>query len=268
MNIFSFELKKYLRSLWIWILSLIAILLLYMAFYPMLAEDAALLDLFLEHYPEELLKAFGMGGELSMATVEGFFAFSFAFAQLCIAVQSAYYGFQFLSVEERELTADFLYSRPASRKRILFSKYLAAICALLITNAGLWAGAFISIEWFRGDNTYDLWAVISLLLSVPVFQLFFFSAGFLATALTRKIPSVVGPAVGLAFVLYILNALRRIVGGELLALISPYYHFDPNYILRQGDWDIALVSLSAGFIIIANVAAYLLFLRRDIHSAV
>ncbi len=268
MNIILFEFRKYTRSLWIWISSLISILLMYMAFYPVLAEDAAILDLFLEHYPEELLKAFGMGGELSMATVAGFFAFSFAFAQLCIAVQSAYYGLQFLSVEERELTADFLYSKPVSRKRILLSKYIAAMCALFVTNIGLWAGTFASIEWFRGDSAYDLWAVMSLLLSVPVFQLFFFSVGFLATALTRKISSVIGPAVGLAFVLYILNALQRIIGGDLLALISPYNHFDPNYILQRGDWDMALVSLSVGFIVVANVAAYIIFLRRDIHSAV
>ncbi len=142
------------------------------------------------------------------------------------------------------------------------------MCALFVTNIGLWAGTFASIEWFRGDSAYDLWAVMSLLLSVPVFQLFFFSVGFLATALTRKISSVIGPAVGLAFVLYILNALQRIIGGDLLALISPYNHFDPNYILQRGDWDMALVSLSVGFIVVANVAAYIIFLRRDIHSAV
>lgn len=268
MNILFFEFMKYLKSLWIWIASMIAQIMVFMAFYPILAKDAKVLDLFLEHYPEELLKAFGMGGELSLATVAGFFAFSFALTQLILAVQSAYYGFHFLSVEERELTADFLYSKPMNRRQIISYKYLAVILALLITNIGVWAGSFMSIEWFRGSDAYELRPIISLLLTVPVFQLFFFSLGFLATALTKKITGVIGAAVGTALVLYVLNALKRIIGGELLGLISPYHHFDPNYILVAGEWDLSLTALSLLFIALANITAWPLFLKRDIRSAV
>jgi ABC-2 type transport system permease protein len=268
MNILWFEFIKHLKSLWIWIVSIITQLVVFMAFYPVLAKDAEVLDLFLEHYPEELLKAFGMGGELSLATVAGFFAFSFALTQLILAIQSAYYGFHFLSVEERELTVDFLYSKPVDRKGIIFYKYLAVILTLLITNIGVWAGSFLAIEWFRAGAAYEKWPIMSLLLTVPVFQLFFFSLGFLATALTKKMTGVVGAAVGAALVLYVLNALKRIVGGDLLGFISPYHYFDPNYILVAGEWDLPLTALSIFFIIFTNVTAWLMFLRRDFRSAV
>jgi len=268
MNILLFELKKYAKTLWIWVVSLISLLVLYMAFYPALAADARALDLFLEYYPEELLKAFGMGGELSLATVAGFFAFSFAFVQLLLAVQSAYYGFQFLSVEERELTADFLYSKPVKRKSIVFFKYMACMITLFLTNIGVWIGSFLAIEWFRGDAAYDVWPIVSFLLTVPVFQMVFFSIGFLFTALTKKLPGIIGASVGVAFVLYILNALRRIVGGDILGLISPYYHFDPNYILIEGYWDTGLALLSVLFIVASNIIALILFLKRDFRSAV
>jgi len=268
MNILRFELVKYLKSLWIWIGSVVSILIVFMAFYPVLAADAATLDLFLEHYPEELLKAFGMGGELSLATLTGFFAFSFAFAQLTLAVQSAYYGFHFLSVEERELTADFLYSKPVTRQQIILMKYFAAAIALLLTNAGVWIGSFISLELFRGDAVYELWPVFSFLLSLLPFQMFFFSFGFLYTALSKKMTGIMGASVGLASILYILNALRRIVGGELLGVLTPYYHFDPNIILVAGNWDLFLTILSMSFVICANIAAYLLFLKRDMRTAI
>jgi ABC-2 type transport system permease protein len=268
MNIFAFEFRKYAGSLAVWIGSIIALLVIFMAFYPVLAQDAATLDLFLEHYPEELLKAFGMGGELSLATVAGFFAFSFAFTQLVIAAQSAYYGFHFVSVEERERTADFLYAKPISRTRILAAKYTAAGASLLMTNLGVWAGSFLAIHWFRDGATFELWPVISLLLTVPIFQLFFFSFGFLVTVINKKTASVIGPAVGVSFVLYMLNALRRIVGGELLGLLSPYYHFDPNYILAAGQWDALHAALSLAFIVSANVAAVQLYLKRDMSTAI
>jgi len=268
MNILAFEFKKYLGSLAVWIASIVVLLSLFMAFYPVLARDAAMLDVVLEHYPEELLKAFGMGGELSLATVAGFFAFAFAFAQLVIATQAAYYGFHFMSVEERELTADFLYSKPISRAGIIRAKYSAAALALLATNVGVWGGSFLAIAWFRNGATYELWPLVSLLLTVPLFQLAFFSIGFLTTAVTKKVTGVIGPAVGVAFVLYMLNALRRIVGGELLGLVSPYRHFDPNYILLDGKWDLVFVAISIVFIIVANIIAVRLYLKRDLRSAV
>jgi len=268
MNILSFEFRKYLGSLAIWIASIAALLILFMAFYPVLAKDAAVLDLFLEHYPEELLKAFGMGSELSLATVAGYFSFAFAFAQLVIATQAAYYGFHFMSVEERELTADFLYSKPISRTCILRAKYGAAALALLATNAGVWGGSFLAIAWFRDGAAYELWPIVSLLLTVPLFQLAFFSIGFLVTALAKQVTGVIGPAVGVSFVLYMLNALRRIIGGELLGLLSPYHHFDPNFILRDGSWDPALAAISITFIVVANIIAVRLYLKRDLRSAV
>jgi len=268
MNIMWYEFKKHLKTLWIWVISIITQLVVFMAFYPVLAEDTALMDLFLEHYPEELLQAFGMGGELSLATVAGFFAFSFTLAQLTLAVQSAYYGFRFVSVEESELTADFLYSKPVSRGSIVLMKYLAVALIFLLTNIGVVFGSFLSIEWFKGSALYDIWPIISMLLTVPIFQMVFFSLGFLVTVLTKKMTAVTGAAVGVAFVLYILNALRRIVGGELLGIISPYYHFDPNYILAAGKWDPCLTMLSVLFVVAANIVALSLFLKRDIHSAV
>jgi ABC-2 type transport system permease protein len=268
MNIFAFEFRRYVGSLAVWVGSIIALLVMFMAFYPVLAQDAATLDLVLAHYPEELLKAFGMGGQLSLATVAGFFAFSFAFAQLVIAAQSAYYGFHFVSAEERERTADFLYTKPISRESILAAKYGAAGLALLLTNLGVWAGSFLAIYLFRGEATFELWPVVSLLLTVPIFQLFFLSLGFLVTAVSKKTASVIGPAVAVSFVLYMLNALRRIVGGELLGLISPYYHFDPNYILVAGQWDVLHTAVSLAFILAANVVAVRLYLKRDLSTAI
>ena len=124
MNIFTYELKMYRNSIIIWSISIAGLLVLFMGIYPSMAADAALMDMILENYPEAMLKAFGMAGSLSLSSVLGYFTFTFAFVQLCLAMQSSYYGFHFLSVEERELTADFLMSKPVSRRRIIISKFI------------------------------------------------------------------------------------------------------------------------------------------------
>lgn len=266
MNIYKFELKGYFRTLWIWILSLIALLFMYMAFYPLMADDALMMDKILEHYPEELLKAFGMGESISFATVLGYFTFTFVFVQLCLAIQSAYYGFNFLSIEERELTADFLYSKPVTRRSIFIQKYFAAVTAILLSDLAVWFGSFLAIEVFRGDNTYELNNLLILLVTIPIFQLFFFSIGLLVTALSKKISSVISYAMALSFGLYILNAIRSIVGGELLGLISPYYYFEPGYILTHGKLNLKLTMIAIAVILVSNIIGYRLYLKRNIHS--
>lgn len=266
MNIFKFELKGYFRTLWIWLISLFALLILFMSFYPVMSEDAAMMDKIFEHYPEELLKAFGMSGELSFATVFGYFTFTFVFVQLCLAVQSAYYGFNFISIEERELTADFLYSKPVTRKSVFMQKYLAAMTVLFMSDVVVWLGSFIAIEVFRGDNNYDLEHLLILLVSIPIFQLFFFSIGFVVTTLSRKINSVISYAMALSFGLYVLNAIRSIVGGELLGMISPYYYFEPGFILTQGKLNLRLTIICIAIILSTNIIGYWLYQKRNIRS--
>lgn len=266
MNIFKYELKMYSKSIMIWSLSIISILVMFMAFYPSMAADAALMDQLLKNYPEELLKAFGMDGTLSLSTVLGYFTFTYVFVQLCVAIQSANYGFHFLSVEERELTADFLMSKPVSRTKIIVSKFLAAFTSLTITNLFIWIGSFGSIILFRDGHDYDPYNLVLLLLSTILFQLFFLSVGMVISVSVKKVHSVLSYSMALSFGLYILNALRSIIGGKILGILSPFYHFEPGYILANGEYDMAMVSISIGVIVVSIIASYVLYLKRNIHS--
>ncbi len=78
-----------------------------------------------------------------MATVLGFYGFVFLFVQLCLAIQAGNYGFGLVSIEESELTADFLLSKPVSRAQILTGKLLAALTSLLVTALVLWVSTLV-----------------------------------------------------------------------------------------------------------------------------
>lgn len=266
MNIFKYELKMYRSSILVWSLSIAGLMILFMAFYPSFGADAELMEKMLSNYPEEFLKAFGMVGGLSISSVLGYFSFVFAFMQLCFAVQSANYGFSFLSVEERELTADFLMSKPVSRQSILISKFLAALVSLTITNIVFFGATFLSLALFDEGKGYDVSKVVLALLTVPVFQLFFMTVGMIISVSLRKIRSVLSFSLSLAFGMYILNAMRAIVGGDLLGLLSPYYHFEVGYIIEHGRYNYGMASISVGVIIVSAVASYILYMKRDIYS--
>lgn len=266
MNIYKFELKTYWKSFILWSLGIIALQIIMMMFYPTMARDAQMMDLIMENYPEELLQAVGLGEHVSLATVLGYYTFVFAFVQLLIGVQSAYYGFQFLSVEEREHTADFLFAKPVTRSRILTAKYFAAFTILLLTSLVVTVSTFISIELFRDGSGYEMRPLIILLLSLPFFQLFFFSIGMVVTVGTNRIRSVISYALGFGFGLYALNAFRSIVGGEFLGFFTPYYHFEPSYILMEGSVPVDRTIVSISIILLAHIITYFAYLKRNIRA--
>jgi len=171
-----------LKSLIIWSLSIALMIFVYTSMFSAIANDAELLNETLAQFPEEMLIAFGLTG-LDMSTILGFFSFVFLFCQILLAIQAANYGFSILSIEERELTADFLLAKPVGRTKILISKLLSALTGLTITNIVVWISSFVFINMFRGERTYEIRPLLLLLLSIVIFQLVFLTIGMLISLL-------------------------------------------------------------------------------------
>jgi len=267
MNIFIHEFKSYLKSVGIWSVSIFLIILVYYSAFSSMAIDAAELARMMAAFPEELLIAFGMT-DMNFTTVLGFYGVVFLFCQICLAIQASNYGFSLLSIEERELTADFLLPKPVGRGKILTSKLLAALLALTLTNAAVWISSFLVINLVRKGQSYDTRTLVLVLLTIVVFQLFFLSVGMLISLLMKRVRSVTPLSMALAFGMYVLSIFGGMLGGDKLEIISPFTHFDPNYIIKHGSYDIHLALISVAVIVIAIPASYLLYQKRNIASAV
>jgi ABC-2 type transport system permease protein len=267
MNIFRHEFKMHLRSVITWSVAVMVLILVFVSLFSSFAEQADLMNEMMANFPPQLLTAFGLNG-VDLSTVLGFFSFIFLFVQVCLAVQAANYGFSLVSIEEREWTADFLLAKPVKRTRILTSKLLAALCGLTITNIIVWISSFSFINLFKGDRTYEASTLLLLLLSIVVFQLFFLSAGLVISLLVKRIRSVTPYAMALGFGMYVLSVFGDMLGTSSLEKITPFKHFDPNYIVQHGAWDTPLVLISLAVIVLSLMSSYVLYSRRDIPSVV
>ncbi len=261
-TIYRFELRGRLRSALIWSGAVIAVIFTYLAFYPPLADEAALMNRAMANFPPQFLQAFGMQ-HMDWGSIMGFYSFVFLFVQVLLAVQAAGYGFGLVSVDETTFTADFLLTRPVARPRILSGKLLAALTALTITNAAAWAGSLAALNLFQAGRGYDAHAVLLLLGSIVIFQLFFLSAG-LFLSLVVRVRSVPPYATGLALGLYALGALSGILGDVKLGWISPFAHFEPNRIIETGAYDLPLAMISITVIVLALAGSFWRYQRRDI----
>ena len=265
MNIYKHEFKMKLKSVITWSLSLGVLIFIYMSLYPSFAEDADLLNDVMSSMPKEFLEAFGMRG-VDMSSVLGFFGITLLFLQICIAIQASNYGFGLVSVEETDLTADFLLAKPVGRTKILTSKLLAALTSLAITNIVIWIATYGFINIYRDGRPYDAKILVLLLLTITFLQLFFLTVGMVISLLMRKIRSVTPLSMGLAFGMYLLAAFEGMLGEDKLSYITPFKHFEANQITMNGAYDTPLVMISVSVIVLSLIGSYVLYQKRDIHS--
>jgi len=262
-NIYRHEFRIRLKSVIIWSLALTFLVVFFFSLFPVFADQAALMNEFLARYPQELRAAFGMDN-MDLATVLGFYSFVFMFVQLCLAIQASNYGFGLVSIEESELTADFLLSKPVSRRQVMTSKLLAALTSLTLTNLVVWVSSFVAITLFREQREYETGTLLLLLLSIVIFQLFFLSVGLVVSLLVKRVRSVTPYALGLGFGMYVLSAFSGVFGEVTLELLTPFKHLDAVSIVKYSAYDTPLVLLNAAVTLVALAVSYWLYIRRDI----
>ena len=267
MNIYKHEFKMKINSVITWSLAIALLIFIYLSIYPSFARDSELLNDVLASFPEEFLIAFGMT-DMDWSTILGFFGIVFLFTQICLSIQAANYGFSLVSVEETDLTADFLLAKPVGRTKILTSKLLAAITGLTITNLVVWISSFVFLRMYSEGGQFETKPVLLLMLSIVIFQLFFLTVGMLISLLVKRVRSVTPYSMALAFGMYVMNAFGGMIGEDKLEIISPFKHFDPSYILKNGSYDLPLVLISVVTIVISISGSYVLYLKRNIRSAV
>ncbi len=266
-NIYKHEFKMHLMSVITWSIAVASLVLVFVSLFSSFAQQADVLNKAMANFPPQLLAAFGLNG-VDLSTVLGYFGLVFLFVQVCLAIQAANYGFSLVSIEEREWTADFLLTKPVERHQILTSKLLAALTSLSITNIVVWISCFGFINLFKGTRTYETDTLLLLLLSIVVFQLFFLSVGLVISLLVKRIRGVMPYSMGLAFGMYVLSVFGDMLGTSLLEKITPFKHFDPNYIIQHGGYDLPLVMISLVVVAISLVGSYRLYTRRDIPGVV
>lgn len=262
-NIFLHEFRIRFKSVLIWSLGAAALLLIFFSFFNSFAGQADLVNQMMAKFPPEMRTAFGLD-RMDLSSVLGYYSLIFLFVQLCLAIQAGNYGFGLVSIEEAELTADFLLTKPVSRTRVLTSKLLAALASLTITNLVIWAGTFSAIAAFRAQRSFDTPTLLLLLGTIILFQLFFLSVGLVVSLLVKRVRSVTPWGLGLGFGMYVLSAFSGMLGDVKLELLTPFKHLDAAAIVKNGALDTPLVLLNVAVSLVCIAAAYWLYLRRDI----
>jgi len=264
MNIFLHELRSYRKSTFIWSLSLIVLVLLFMSFYPSFSKDAENFTKIMESYPETVRNLIGVNLS-SFFTILGFYSFLLTFITLCGAVQSMNLGTSIISKEAREKTADFLLTKPVTRKTVMTAKLLAAFASLVITNVlYLTVASIVTIQVKNVDFNYKVFILLSLTLFFV--QLIFLAIGFMVSVLVPKMKSVLPVSLGTVFAFYFLGMFSGTAGEEARRYVSPFKYFDTFYIMKHASYERSFLIAGAVIIMISIITSFIVYTKKDIHT--
>ncbi|OIK16022.1 ABC transporter permease [Bacillus sp. MUM 116] len=264
MNIFLHELKAYRKSTMIWTLSLSALIVFFLSMFPGLTQDADQFKKLLENYPETVRKALGVSID-SITSLLGFYSYGFTNVVLCGSIQAMNLGTSILSKEVREKTADFLLTKPVTRKQIVTAKLLAVIISLVMTNVIYMVIAFIAASAVS-EKSFDFNTFLLISLSALLIELMFVALGVLISVSVPKIKSVLPISLGTVFGFYILNMLGSVIGEKSIRYLTPFKYYEASYIIKHSSYDAAFIIIEIVFILAAIAVSYVIYSKKDIHA--
>jgi ABC-2 type transport system permease protein len=264
MNIYLKELKNYRKSLLWWSLAIVAFMVAAMSKYQGYVKSGTSINDLIGSLPAGLSAVLGFQG-LDLESAGGFFAMCDLYLGVMLGVHAVLLGSGIIAKEEADKTIEFLIARPVSRNRILFSKLLAALTAIVFLNiitlvsSVVTVGAFSEGPSITGD-------IVFLMPSVFFIQLWFLIIGASFAAIMRrpKRAGMYSAAVLLAtFVISAAVDLTDKLG--FLKYTTPFKYFDPKKIFSEGRYNMLYILITVVAFTILLAGSRLAYKNRDLN---
>lgn len=259
---FKNEFKSGIKTLLIWAIAVGGMGLICILLYKSMegsmeemAESMASLGAFSD--------AFGMS-TLSIATLKGYFATEVGtIHSLGSCLFAASIATVMLSKEENEHTAEFTFTLPISRNKIIAMKYLNVLVQIAIFTllCGLmYFGGFVALGEMDGSKEMVIFLLLQLVMNVEIA-----SVCLLISAISRI--NRVGIGISIGMLLYAYDLMARVVPKLKDAMfISPFSYANATVIFAKESIDAIAIILGGVIIVAFLVISWMYYVKKDLAS--
>lgn len=265
MNIYRRELRFMRSSVLIWAFALCLVMLMFISIYPAFSRDIDTSKQLLEQFPPQIRQMLGISLS-AFFTFIGFYAYTFTYATLAGAVQAMILGVNMVTKEDIAKTSDFLLSKPVSRSKVFIGK-LAAVLTALLTTWLLFTGGTYLLAIVFGVGEIDVQKFLAMAGAFFMVQLWFMAFGILLSRLIKKVKSVVSLSLSCVFGFFIVGLIGALLDDEKIRLISPLKYFRYMDYVVNGSFEAKYLGLAAVSIAVMLVVAYIIYIKKDVRSA-
>jgi ABC-2 type transport system permease protein len=265
-NLYLKELKRNRKNLITWSIIVFLFTFLMVSIYPFMIEMGDTINMMMEELPKEFGDALGMN-EQAWSKVAGFYSTYYGiYLIVLVAIYTTSTGARILSKEERDGTADFLMTKPISRKSLFMTKMFALFSLSMIIYLVQTLTAMIGFLVF--DVGKVDWAPVFIMHAHGLVLILFFTClGVLVSMFFRPKKNFMGMVVGIVFGSYFINAISKAASEiEWIGYISPFYYMDfsvsdPNYSF-QAISALVLLIIGCGVLLFS----YRNYIRKNINA--
>ncbi len=261
MNIIKRELKANLKSLIIWMISLVLIAYAASFEFEAFVGNPEILEALASF--EQMFVMFGI--EITdLATPEGFLSVVSLYFYIPLAIYAGLLGSSIIAKEERDKTAEYLFTLPIKREQVLISKLIVAVAYICLITIGLAVGIVVSYLRFETTEAFYQF-VLFMSFGLMMTQLIFMSLGMFLAAILKDYKKsgalTLGYVLG-SYLLFILIGLTDKIA--FLRFFTPFKYFEVSDMIK-GTIRIEYLMLSVILIGLCVFGLFKFYKKRDLY---
>lgn len=264
MNVFRREMKANRKALIIWCIGVVLLLASSMSKYAGLSASGQSINDLLAQMPQSFKAIMGMG-TFDLTTAGGYYGVLFIYIAMIATIHSAMLGASIISKEERDKTAEFLFSKPISRTKIISSKLMASLVNIVIFNLVTFVSSILLLQKYSKEEAV-LGDISRLMLGMLILQLIYMFTGTAIAAISKHPKTASSLAEGILLLTFILSIVIDLNDRmEFLKYLSPFKYFDAKNLISAPGFEPVYLVLSAVIIVVLSSATYVVYKRRDLN---
>ena len=265
-NLFLKEMKLNLLSFTLWTAVITILISATMMLYPVFMENQSQIFGMMKLLPEGALQFKGISDLTDILSVIGFYsANNVIYMMLLGSIFAIVLSSNILLKEEYDKTAEYLLTRPVTRKETFISKLSVLAVYVLLLNLITSLAGFTSMMIFK-DAPFNIVSFLILSLYTLLLNCVFGAAGLFISTLVRKPKSITALCIALVLVFYFVDTISKITEDVYwIGYASPFPYVDikvagPDYHLNM--WHLVYFT---GLSLIFILSALHLYNRKDIY---
>ena len=263
MNIFLHELKANLKSLLIWCVVMLMLVLVGTAKFSAYYNNPEMLKI-LDSFPKAIIDAMSLKA-FNLTTLIGFFGIMLIYYAMLGGIAAAMWGSGMISKEERDKTVEFSLVLPVSRSRVITAKALAALVSCVIFVLVTWGSSLVAAQSYAPDKAFYDYLTLEMG-AMFIIELIFLAVGLLLGCAMKQYKLSGSTAVWIILTTYFLSIAAGLQKNlDFLKYFTPFKYFDAAALFQTGKLDSGYLLLSAAIIVVCVGASYWIYNKRDLY---
>ncbi len=262
MNVFKREIKAGIKSFLVWTISVSAFISVCVFMFPQMeGKMDSVSDIFASM--GAFSSAFGMD-RLGLGSLIGFYSVECGtIMALGATLYAAMVGSQMVGKEEKGRTAEFLFSMPIKREKVMVEKYFALTILMVAFHIICFGVSLLSIILIKEEIPMEE----LLLLHASYFVITLFIATICFSFSTINSMSNIGTGMGLVLFFYFFNIMANITEkADWMKYLTPFSFTDGADIVLDKKLDMKYISIWLVISLLSLIYGFWNYGRRDLKS--